>query len=104
MLQVVDTSKEMIKNGTEVPLDLEKIVIKANSPIILDLIHWENAGLRIGVSVEGLGHGYFNNQPYTDRETALREYQDVLTQVQNGNYTLELYSKGELKLSLTDSK
>jgi len=103
-MQVIDVSKETIESGTEVPLNLEKIVIKANSPISLNLIDWEKAGLRIGVSVAGLGHGFFNEQPYSDRETALREYQNVLTQVQNGNYRLELYSEGELTLSLTDSK
>ena len=104
MLQVVDSSKELIKSGTEVPLTLEKIVIKTDSPINLDLIDWEKAGLRIGVSIDGLGQGYFNEQPYSDRKTALREYQHVLAQVQNGNYSLELYGKNKLKLSLTDSE
>ena len=104
MMQVVDSSKELIKPGTEVPLTLEKIVIKTDSPINLDLIDWEKAGLRIGVSIAGLGQGYFNEQPYSDRETALREYQHVLAQVQNGNYSLELYGKNKLKLSLTDSE
>ena len=103
-IQVVDRSRKMIESGIEVPLDLGKIVIKADSPISLDLIDWVYAGLRIGISVEGLGHGYFNDQPYVDRETALREYQNVLTKVQNGNYTLELYSKGKLRLLLTDTK
>ena len=104
MIRVTDRSKEMIEQGTEVPLDLEKIVIKADSPISLDLIDWEKAGLRIGVSVEGIGNGYFNEQPYTDRETALRDYQHVLAQVQNGHYSLELYGKNKLKLVLTDSE
>jgi len=98
-----DQSKEVIEDGTEVPLDLGKIVIKAGSSISLDLIDWEKAGLRIGVSVEGLGDGNFNDRPYSDRETAMREYLHVLTQVQNGNYILELHENDELKLLLTDS-
>ena len=104
MLKVVDSSKEMIERGTEVPLNLEKIVIKADSPIVISLIDWEKAGLRIGVSVKGLGNGRFNEEPYSDRETALREYQHVLAQVQNGNYSLELYGNNKLKLLLTDSE
>lgn len=103
MLEIIDTSKEVIKIETNVPLSLEKIVVKTDSPIQIDLIDWEEAGLRIGVSVLGLGRGYFNEQPYADKETALREYQHVLAQVQNGNYSLELYKKGKLKLVLTDS-
>jgi hypothetical protein len=104
MLQVTDRSKEIIGERVKIPQNLEKIVIKANSPISLDLIDWENAGLRIGVVLEGFGSGFFNEKPYADREIALREYKHVLEQVQKGNYSLELYGHNELKLSLTDSK
>jgi hypothetical protein len=67
------------------------------------LTDWEKAGLRISVSVNGIGNGYFNEQPYSDRETALKKFQQVLAQVQNGNYSLELYENNKLKLILIDS-
>ena len=104
MIRVTDRVKEMIEPGIEVPLNLGKLIIKTDSPISLDLIDWKKRGLRIGVSVKGIGGGYFNKQPYSDRETALREYQHVLAQVQNGNYSLELYGNNKLKLLLTDSE
>ena len=103
MLLENDSSKEIIERGPEIPLNLEKIIAKTNFQIDLNLIDWKKAGLRTSISVEGLGYGYFNEQPYSTRETALREYRHVLTQVQEGNYSLELYKKNKLKLSLTKS-
>jgi hypothetical protein len=104
MLRVIDQSKEIIGERVKIPLNLEKIVIKSNSPISLDLIDWEKGGLRIGVILEGFGSGFFNEKPYADREIALREYKHVLEQVQKGNYSLELYGYNKLKLLLTDSE
>lgn len=99
-----DSTTEIIEEVTDVPLDLDKIVIKADSPINLTLANWEKGGLRIRVYISGLGGGDFNEKPYPDRETALREYRHVLEQVQKGNYSLELYGKEYLKLVLTDSE
>lgn len=104
MLQVIDSSKRIIKSEKEIPLDLEKIVLKTDSSIRIDLIEWENAGLRITISVDGLGGGYFNEIPYTNEKIALKKYLNVLKQVKAGNYSLKLYKNNKLKLLLDCSE
>lgn len=100
-LTTVDLSNEIIKRD-ELPLTLDSVVLKLRTPVVLDLIDWEEAGLRIVVSVEGLGDGYYNEVPYADRATALAQYAQVLDKVRAGQYSLELHEKGVLKLNLTD--
>lgn len=102
MLRIIDTTTEMIEND-EIPLDLETIVIKSNSVLQVSLSDWEKAGLRIGVSIEGFGSGYFNEEAYSDKEFALKEYKQVLSEVQKGNYSIELYGQNKLKLLLKNS-
>lgn len=87
-------------SGANIPLNPEKLVFLAYSPLKIDLNDWEKGGLKITIQVEGLGHGYYNDEPYSDKETALREYDRILAQVQSGNYRLEVHDKHELKLVL----
>lgn len=106
---------ESIIEGPEIPLDIGKVVIKLSSPVSLKLYlrDWEEEGLRIDFSVGGedelkyLGgfwQGHFNEQPYPDKEIAMKAYQHVLEQVQKGKYSLELNENQQLKLLLTNPK
>lgn len=100
-LGTLDRGKEL-ERAAEIPLNLEKIVLKVDYLVKINLVDWMKNGLRIGVSVEGLGQGYFNEEPYSDKEFALKEYQNVVAQVQKGNYFLEFYGDRKLKLLLTE--
>ena len=99
-----ERGEEVVKGGVEIPLVLENVVISVHSPIKLHLIDWERSGLRIGFSVDGIGYGRFNKEPYPDRETALKEYERVLARVRKGNYILEICGRNRIKLVLIDSK
>ncbi len=96
-MQVTDSTIEMIKER-EISLNLERIIVVSKPVMKIELNHWEKAGLRINISVEGIGYGYFNDIPYKDRKTALREYKSLLTNLSSGNYVLELHGNGKIKL------
>jgi len=102
MITVTDLSKEIIKDD-EFPLTLDNVILKLETPAIaLNLVDWEKGGLRIGISVEGLGHGYFNEVPYTDKAVALAQYAHVMEKVMAGQYSLEIHENSVLKLNLAD--
>lgn len=103
-IRVSDMATEIIESKDDIPINLEKVVIKVPPKINLNLVDWGKNGLRIGVEIEGLGQDVFNEQPYSDKETAIKEYQHILEQINKGNYSIELLSRERLKLILTDSK
>ncbi len=100
MIKIIDKSKEIIKEGKNIPIGLEKIIIKENFLIDLDLIDWDKKGLRISFDVKGIGQGIYNKNPYLSKEEALKEYEKVLGAVKSGKYHLVLYKKKGLKLNL----
>jgi len=85
------------------PVDLKNITVKENSYFSLHLTDSKVAGLRTELRVEGLDSGFVNDEPYPDRETAKREYEDILAQVRNGKYSLELHSERKVRLLVKDS-
>lgn len=102
---VVDASLEILETGKKILPKLERILIKEQlPPIEINLINWENAGLRIGIKMEGFGEGHYNEKPYLDREIASREFNYVLREVQNGNYQIKLLGHNKIELVLNNKK
>lgn len=104
-IQVVDSSLEILENGRKVLPKLERILIKEDlPPIEINLINWENSGLRIGVVMKGFGKCYYNEKPYISKEIAYKEFNYVLKEVQNGNYQIKLLGENKIELILINKR
>ena len=81
-------------------VDLANVVLRLDpdSKIELSLDEWIKKGWRIEVSVSGLGSGFYNDEPYPNKEVALQRYEEVLEKVRNKEYELEVYGNNKIKL------
>ena len=82
-----------IQANERIPYDPKRAVLKPigeDLELELSLVELDKGGFQIRVSVNPYGgEGVYNNQPYTDKSQAQKEFERVKKEIRQGKYTLE---------------
>ncbi len=72
--------------------------------LTLRLDYWKKSGLRLKYTLEGIGDGTFNSEPYSDEKEARKAYECLIENIRKGNVVFELYPYERVEIRLTDSR